>query len=155
MMPAGAYTVGIALYITCIVLFICLTVFAHKKYQERNFLVGICVSFVIMLVFLFIPYISFGYYAAPISLIPGIATGLLIKNIKRGALSGALGILLSWIVFSVIYMFVIFWIFGTYIFAMTVLPSVFCGAIGGAIGGAVGSKRGEKVHQEGGKLNES
>ncbi|MFX0106011.1 MAG: hypothetical protein ACFE75_11035 [Candidatus Hodarchaeota archaeon] len=103
MIPASAIIVGIALFITCIVIFVCLTVIAHKRYQDRNFLIGICLSSVLFFAFLFIPFVFLFTIPIVLSLIFGIFGGLLNTNIKRGALSGALGNLLGWILFSLIY----------------------------------------------------
>ncbi len=128
------YIVSFAIYITCTILFAFLLIYAHRKYQDKNFLNGIFISGL----FYFLPllalpslYFIMGYV---LSLIFGFIAGYFNSYIKRGILSGAAGIFLSWLLFSALSPlgFLIFYSF-SYI-GYVVIPTTLCGAIGGTIG---------------------
>ncbi len=126
---------GVVIYAICIVIAICLIIFAHKKYQDPHFLQGIVFSslFHILvllpnLIFLFFPIVYvFG-------LIFGIMAGYMNINIKRGSLSGALGVLISWICYGALTYNSIVLLFSVEVSLIFLLPSILCGAIGGVIG---------------------
>ena len=131
----GYIVTGIVIYAICIVIAICLIIFVHKKYQDPTFLQGIVLStfFHILvllpnLIFLFFPIVYvFG-------LIFGILAGYVNTNIKRGSLSGALCVLISWICYGALTYNSIVLLFSVEASLIYLLPSILCGAIGGVIG---------------------
>ena len=60
--------------------------------------------------------------------------GYMNTNIKRGSLSGALGVLISWICYGALTYNSIVLLFSVEVSLIFLLPSILCGAIGGVIG---------------------
>lgn len=134
-----SYIIIVPIYIACIFL---LLYALYRKYHDENLLLGIFISaifheiiyvnFMMWLSYLFslifIGYLLFGF-------ICGITAGLLNENMKRGAQSGAIGMLLSMTLMYPFMYFIIF-VFGYYL-VFQALPRMLGGAIGGAFGSQI------------------
>ena len=126
---------GVVIYAICIVIAVCLIFFAHKKYQDPYFIQGLVLSSLFHLllllpnlVFIFFP-IVYGF-----GLIFGILAGYVNINIKRGALCGALGVLISWICYGAFTYNSIPLLFSVEMSLLYLIPSILCGSLGGVIG---------------------
>ncbi|MBY8984656.1 MAG: hypothetical protein KGD65_06305 [Candidatus Lokiarchaeota archaeon] len=126
----------ISIYIACIFL---LLYGIYRRYHDKNLLLGIFVSaaFYVIIYVNFFGWLSylfsiqfFGYFI--ICFICGITVGFFNEDIKRGALSGAIGMLLA-IALTYPYIYFIIFVFGIY-FPFQTLPSILGGAISGALG---------------------
>jgi len=143
---ADFYVVAFVIYIICIVSASCLIFLAHKKFQDQNFLLGIFLSSILHLLpilsnlwlYLFFVIYIFGF-------IFGILAGSTNLDIKRGALCGALGILISWILYGVLNFSSIVVIFSGIGFVTYILPVILCGAVGGGLGSKIRLLRGDRV----------
>ena len=126
---------GVVIYAICIALAVCIIIFVHKKYQDPYFIQGLVLSSLFHLllllpnlVFIFFP-IVYGF-----GLIFGILAGYVNINIKRGALCGALGVLISWICYGAFTYNSIPLLFSVQMSLLYLIPSISCGALGGVIG---------------------
>ncbi|MHA1915611.1 MAG: hypothetical protein ACW986_08615 [Promethearchaeota archaeon] len=131
---------GLAVYITISVIFVILTFFTYRKYQDKNFISGLVFSGVLnSLPLLAVPYLYFllGYFLGGLF---GFVAGYFSIKFKLGIISGALGILFSFILFGLISPlgFLVFYSLNYILVAIT--PSILCGAIGGAIGSKIRMK---------------
>ncbi len=123
----------------CIIFIILLLYGVYIRYLDKNLLLGIfssailyemiSVNFFFGFIFFFNPtYLLFFFL---FGLICGTTAGLLNENIKRGVLSGAIGMVLAITLrYPIIFIPIIF-------FVSQSLPTILGGAIGGAIGSQV------------------
>ena len=135
------YVASISIYVICIIVFVIITVIAYKKYDDSDFLSGIIVSSILNL-FPLLPLLSiyFFFLSYIFSVLFGYVAGYFTKYYKRGLLSGALGIFLSWILFGR-FSPSGFLLFYSVSFAfMFIIPTILFGAVGGAIGGQIREK---------------
>ncbi|MHA2390861.1 MAG: hypothetical protein ACXAEX_02735 [Promethearchaeota archaeon] len=134
MVSSSAYIISLIIYIISTIIFIFLVIFGHRRFQDKNFLTGLIVSGVLnLLPLLAFPefYFFVGYF---LSCLFGFVAGYFNSRIILGALSGAAGIFLSWLLFSILSPqgFLVFYPF--YYILVYILPTTLCGAIGGLIG---------------------
>ncbi|UCC20679.1 MAG: hypothetical protein JSV62_05170 [Promethearchaeota archaeon] len=114
----------------------------HRKFQDKNLLLGsfvsatfygiVYINFSWLLFYLdFFP--SLGYFL--FALISGITAGFFTEDIRRGVLSGTIGVILAMaLIYPNIY-FIIF-VFGIY-FPYQTLPNILGGVIGGVLGSQI------------------
>jgi len=140
---------GITIYISCIVITVTLTIYAHKKYQDPCFLQGIFLSTLFHLLLL-LPniYLIFLPIIYVLGLIFGIVAGIYNINVKRGALCGALGVLISWTSYGVLTYNTIIYLFSVNLFLVYLLPAIMFGAIGGVGGHKIRERKIEKKTQK-------
>lgn len=146
MSAVSFYVVAIAIYLICIVVVGFVIFFTHKKFQDQNFLLGIALSSILHLlpilsnlwVFLFFIIYIFGF-------IFGILAGLSNLDIKLGALSGAIGIFLSWVFYVILNFPSIAYLFSGIGLVVYILPAIICGALGGGLGSKIRLVRGDTV----------
>jgi hypothetical protein len=136
----------IGLLITFIVVFFCVLIIGHRRYQDKMFLLSIFISLILFL--LCSPfYISFYNYHYTrfwefyfgfflMSFIFGFIAGILNKNWKRGIVGGMMGNLLFWVIFFV-YSLIPWDSFIHMPFVIQSLPNILVGTISGAIGGGI------------------
>ena len=136
----SSYIFIIPIYLACIFLFL---YGIYRKFHDKNLILGIFISaafYVIIYVNLypkersylfsiqFIGYFIFCFFC-------GIVAGLINEDIKRGAISGTVGMILAMALTFPYIIFIIF-VFGIY-FPFQTLPSILGGALGGALGGQI------------------
>jgi hypothetical protein len=129
--------ISITLYIIIIVIFIILTLFTYRKFQDKNFITGLVFSGVLnSLPFLAFPSIFFfiWYFLGGLF---GFIAGYFNTKIKLGALSGALGILFSFILFGILSPLGFLIFYSVYFIFIVIIPSILSGALGGFIGSKI------------------
>ena len=135
----SSYIFVTPIYVACIFLFL---YGIYRKYHDKNLIIGILISaalYVIIDVNLFgvLSYLLsiqfIGYFI--FCFICGIVAGLINEDIKRGAISGTVGMILAMALTFPYIIFIIF-VFGIY-FPFQTLPSILGGALGGALGGQI------------------
>ena len=138
------YVASISIYVICITVFVIITVIAHRKFRDSDFLMGIAVSGILNLLIL-LPLITilnvilgfvfiFGYV---VSFFLGYVAGYFTKFFKRGLLSGALGIFLSWLLFGLFSPSGFLSFYSLFYTFLLIIPSTLFGAAGGGIGGQI------------------
>ncbi len=138
------YVASISIYVICIIVFIIITVIAHKKYRDSDFLMGIAVSGILNLLVL-LPFITIynlilGYIfilGYVFSFLLGYVAGYFTNFFKRGLLSGALGIFLSWLLFGLFSPSGFLFFYSLIYTCLLIIPTTLFGAVGGAIGGQI------------------
>ena len=142
------YIAGFTIYITCIVIFVCLILLAHRKFQDPNFLRGMIISGILSLLFL-LANISFYFFLAYIlSFLFGFVAGYFNTIMKRGLLSGVAGIFLSWLLFGALPPFGFLAFYSAYYIVLLIIPSTVCGAIGGVVGNIIRARSDAKMTSE-------
>jgi hypothetical protein len=126
---------GIVIYVSCVVIVISLPIFAHKKYRDPGFLQGLVLSalfhILILLPNLFLIWLGLIYV---IGFSFGILSGIYNTNVKRGALCGSLGVLISWTAYGILNFEIITYLFSARFFLIWILPAIILGAPGGILG---------------------
>ncbi|MHA2036802.1 MAG: hypothetical protein ACW98X_10235 [Promethearchaeota archaeon] len=132
------YVGSISIYIGCIVIFVIITVSIYKKYRDNDFLSGIFLSGVLNLLLL-LPLLSIYFFILGYvsSFLFGYVAGYFNKNYKRGLLSGAMGILFSWILFGILSPLGFLLFYSLFYAGLLIIPTILFGGIGGVIGGKI------------------
>ena len=132
------YVASISIYVICIIVFTITVITVYRKYRDNDFLMGIIISGILNLLVLlplFSIYIFIIGYV--LSFLFGYVAGYFTKYFKRGLLSGALGIFLSWILFGLFSPSGFLFFYSLLYACLLIIPTTLFGAIGGAIGGQI------------------
>ena len=82
----------------------------------------------------------------------GIVAGIYNINVKRGALCGALGVLISWTSYGALTYSTIIYLFSVDLFLVYLLPAIMLGALGGVVGRKIRERKIEKTPQKSSNL---
>jgi hypothetical protein len=142
MASTEVYIASISIYLISIAILICTTLLIYRKYKDNNFLSGMVLTGILNLLPLLSLITLYFYWVTYIlSLIFGFAAGYFNTNIKLGTLSGATGILLSWILFGLLSPLGFLLFYSFFYGCLVIIPTIIIGAVSGAIGSKIRQKK--------------